>query len=223
MTANETYQLILYITAKNTSQGYVSPADFNRVINQAQKSYITFLLGSFQKYAPGRPIAPVEFGQNQVIRQRLTPAIYGYVLSVDVNGRSPYPGDYLQTDAMVSIYGYKRIRAVQQDSLYSYMNSSIDPVQDNPIYLIKDIGFQFYPENIGQANLSYVRNPPSIVYNYTLDGSGRPLYDPATSVSPIWDDLAMYDIIGRALSMVGVSLQAGAVLQYSQEIKNNGQ
>ena len=36
MTIDEIYQLILYSTAKNLSQGYVSPDDFNITINQAQ-------------------------------------------------------------------------------------------------------------------------------------------------------------------------------------------
>lgn len=223
MTAEETYKLILYIIAKNTSQGYFSPADFNRTINQAQLSYMTFLLGTFQKYAPGRPVAPVEFGQNQVIRQRLTPAIYGYILNIDGSGFAPYPGDYLQTDAMVSIYGNQRIRAVQQDSLYSYVNSKIDPVQNNPIYLIRNDGFEFYPAMLNQAKLSYIRNPPNIVYSFTPDSNGRPVYDPATSVDPIWDDLSMFEIISRALAMIGVSLQTPAVMQYAQNIKQEGQ
>ena len=73
---NDVYKIVLYAVGKNLQQGYVSPEDFNLVINQAQKSYTSYLLGSFQQYAPGRPEARVEFGQNSVIRQRLIPIIY---------------------------------------------------------------------------------------------------------------------------------------------------
>lgn len=223
MTIDEVYQLVLYATAKNASQGYVSPADFNLTINQASRSYASYLLGSFQQYMPGRPVARVEFGQNTIIRTRLAPIIYWYNLSVDVTGYSPYPGDYLQVDAMLTSTGLNRIRSVQQDSLYSYYNSVIDPVATNPIYLLQDNGFQFYPENITTAKLSYVRNPPDMVWGYTLDGNGIPIYNPATSVDPVWDDASLLDIIVRCLAIIGVNLQTNVLEQYAMTIKNQGQ
>jgi len=233
MSIDEVYQLVLYSTSKNLQQGYVSPQDFNLVINQAQKSYLSYLLGAFQQYQPGRPIARVQFGQNTIIRTRMAPIIYWQDLNVDPFGYAQYPADYLQVDAMFSIYGYNRIRAVQQDSLYSYYNSVIDPVASNPIYILEDTGFHFYPENIGQAKLSYVANPPDMVWAYTIDpGTGIPTYSanggpsviPTTgSVDPVWDDASILEIVVRALSIIGVNLQLNTVEQYSMVIKNQGQ
>ena len=223
MTINEVYQLVLYATAKNASQGYVSPADFNLTINQAQKSYVSYLLGSFQTYSPGHSVARVEFGQNTIVRTRLAPIIYWNTLTVDINGYAPYPGDYLQSDAMFTYSGYNRIRAVQQDSLYSYYNSVIDPVSSNPIYILETEGFRFFPPNLGAAKLSYVTNPPNMVWGYTLDGNGIPVYSSGTSVQPVWDDASILEIIVRALSIIGVNLQLNALEQYSMVIKNQGQ
>lgn len=222
MDVNDIYELMQYIIAKNM-QGYLSPDEFNLTINQAQQSYQSYLLGNFQTYTPGRPVAKVELGQNSVVRQRLSPSIYNYNLAVDSTGFSPYPGDYLQADAMWSIYGNNRIRYVQQDSLYSFYNSVIDPVATNPIYLIEDVGFRFYPVTTATAKLSYVRNAPNMVWGYTLDGNGNPVYDVASSTQPIWDDASMLEIIARALRMVGVNLQSAVVSQYAEEIKNQGQ
>lgn len=211
-----------FIVNKNQN-GYLTPADFNRTINQAQVSYASFLLGSLQKYSPGRPMAPVEFGQNQVVRQRLTPIIYVYTLGFDSAGFSPYPGDHMQPDAMWSLPYMGRVRSIQQDALYSVLNSKIDPVEDNPIYLIEDEGFRVYPNDLGTARLSYVRIPPQILWSYTLDVNGIPAYDPALSVDPVWDNVAMLEVIVRALSMVGINLQAAAVNQYASMIKETGQ
>jgi hypothetical protein len=227
MTVDEVYSLMKYIINKNM-QGFLKPVEFNRTINAAQAQYQSFLLGSFQTYSTGRPIAKVELGQNSVVRQRLSPTIYGYILNINPYGQSPYPDDYIQADAMWSIYGaaiysHKRIRNVQQNYLDAYYNSVIDPIASNPIYLITDTGFQFYPENQYTARLHYVRNAPDIVWGYTEDGNGRPIYNPATSVDPIWDNAAIFDIITRALIMVGVNLQAPAVMQYANEIKQTGQ
>lgn len=223
MSINEVYSLFLYICSKNKNQGYISPDDFNNNMNFAQISFQDWLLGEFQKYYANKAVATVELGQNSIIRQRLSPAIYGYNLNIDSNGFSPYPGDFYQVDSMWSIYGYQRIRYVQQNAIYLVANSVIDPIDENPCYMITDLGFQFFPSDIGQAKMSYVRQAPAMKWAYTLDGNGRPVYDPINSVDPIWSDLDLMDIISRALAYVGVNLQSAAVAQYATQIKNLGQ
>lgn len=222
MTVDEVYTLMQYIVSKNIQQGYLSPADFNKVINQAQKSYVAYMLGDVQRYAPKRPIPPTEYGNTLTARQRLSPIIKEDTVVVDNAGYSAYPTDYIQTDAMWTSTGFQRVRQVAQDKLWSYYNSVIDPVAQNPIYLLQDTGFQFYPENIGTAKLSYVSEPPLIEWAYTVV-SGRPVYDPALSIDPVWADVTMMDIISRALVMVGVNLQAPVLMQYANDLKNNGQ
>lgn len=225
MNSDQCYKIILYATAKNKQDGYVSPDDFNSVLMPiAQASYLDYLLGEYQKYQVGRPIAVVEFGQTEKIRQSIAPLIYGTVLNPNsTTGIAAYPPDFEQVDAMWSVYGFYNIRFIQQDRLDSYYHSSIDPVVTNPVYLVKHEGFQFYPEDIGMARMSYVRTPPSIVWGYVLDSNGLPVWNPLTSQDPVWSDYDMYNIIVRALQLVGVNLQLGIVIQYAQEIKNGGQ
>jgi hypothetical protein len=222
MTVNDMYLLVQY--AFNKSQnGVLTSEEFNRIANLAQNSYVSFLLGSLQQYQAGRPIARVELGQNSVVRQRLTPVIYGYTLNVDSTGFSPYPTDYVQTDSMWSIYGYSRIRFADQDKWFSTYNSVIDPVANNPIYKLRDTGFEFAPTTVGQAKMSYVRNPPPIYWGYVLDGNGRRVYSAINSVDPIWDDVSSLEIIVRILQLVSVNLQVRDVQDYAKEIKINGQ
>jgi hypothetical protein len=229
---NDVYKIVLYITGKNLQQGYVSPEDFNNTINIAQKSYVAYLLGNFQQYQPGRPVARVEFGQNAVLRQRLAPIIYESFLAIDGSGYSPYPsaaglvpsnGDYLQADAMWSAYGYERIREVQQHYFYSIYNSKIDPIGSWPVYMIRNNGFQFAPPSLGQARISYVIEPPDMVWGYTLDGNGVPVYNPATSVQPVWDIASILEIIVRALRIIGVNLDYNQVNNYANQIQFQGQ
>jgi len=230
MDVNEIYTLIQFIVNKN-QQGFVNPSQFNLSINQGQKSYASYLLGSFQSYTPGRPAAKVELGQNSVVRQRLAPIIVEDNLTIDTTGFSPYPDEYLQTDAMRTT-GFQRVRFVQQDSLYSYYNSTIDPVSSNPIYLIEESGFRFYPVSLGTAEISYVKNPPDMKWGYTLDANNRPVYNPTVynattnpsgSIQPVWDTASILDIISRALAIIGVNLQSQVVEQYALDIKRNGQ
>lgn len=223
MNVNDIYELCKFIVDKNQN-GYLKPVDFNRVINVGMRSWIAWILGDFQQYTPGRPIARVELGNNEIVRQRLTPCIYGYILNVHpIYGTSPYPGDYIQTDTMYSIYGVKRIRYADNDKLDAYYNSVIDPIATNPIYLIEDINFQFYPISVWKAKLRYVRDPSDIHWGFTENINGKAVYDPATSVDPIFDNMVIMEIIVRALRLVGINLQVAAVIQYADEIKTQGQ
>lgn len=222
-TVDDVYKIVLEATAKNKSQGYVSPDDFNNAINMAQKSYSSYLLGSFQNYRPGRPLSAVQFGENSVVRQRLSPTIYGYNLTIDSTGFSPYPGDYLNTDALWIIYGIERIRYASLEKFYGIYGSVIDPYQTNPFYLIEDVGFRFYPQSLGSARLSYVRNPPDMIWGYVDDANGLPVYSAARSTQPVWDDASILEIIVRALAIIGVNLQLGVVIQYAEMIKKEGQ
>lgn len=222
MSIDDVYRLIQYVISKNQS-GYLTPEEFQDVVNMAQRNYISYLLGSFQRYSPGRAVANVELGQNMTVRQRLTPVIYGINMVVGATGTVTYPGDFLQVDAMWSIYGYSRVRAVQQDSWYQYYNSVIDPVATNPIYMVTDTGMQFAPESIGDVKMSYVRNPPNMVWGNTANIYGIPVYDPSTSVQPVWGDLEIFEIICRCLSMIGINLQASQISAYAEQIKREGQ
>jgi hypothetical protein len=151
---------------KNLQNGYVAPDDFYTAINQAQRSYLDYIMGEYQKYQIRRPISVVEIGQNQRIRTSIAPLIYGTFLNISNQGIANYPNDYEYVDAMWTQYGYYNIRFIQQDRQDSYYHSTIDPVVVNPVYLIQHEGFHFFPEDTGVARMSYVRTPPSIVWGY---------------------------------------------------------
>jgi hypothetical protein len=224
MDVNVCFKIILYAVAKNNSQGYVSPEDFNTVLMPtAQASYLDYLLGEYQQYRANRPIAVVEVGNNEKIRNSISPLIYNINLTPNTTtGIAAFPSDYEAVDAMWNIYGFYNIRFINQPRLASVWGSSIDPIASNPVYILKNEGFQFYPENIGLARLSYVRTPPSIVWGYVLDSNGLPVYNAATSQQPIWSDYDMLNIIVRALRLVGVNLDLATVSAYAQEIKQTG-
>jgi len=214
-----------YAVAKNTAQGFLSSSDFETCINQAQVSYVDYLLGQYQKYQVRRPIPIVAFGENERVRTSLAPLIYETIIPINsTTGIGTFPYGFIQVDAMWGQYGYYNIRFTEQDRLASNYHSVIDPVQTNPVYLIRHEGFQFFPPTLGNVRMSYVSNPPSMRWGYTNNPvTGIPEYNAITSSQPVWDDVDMLNIIVRALSIVGVNLQLGVVLQYSNDIKNTGQ
>lgn len=231
MNVNDMYRICQFAVNK-AQNGYLTPSEFNLIINQAQVSYQDYLLGEFQQYQYGRPQARVNYSQNENIRQRLSPLLAEATLTINgTTGQSPYPADYVQTDAVITS-AFNRVRYVQQDSLYSYYNSQIDPIATNPIYLLEPTGFQFYPVTLGTAILTYVKDAPEIVWAYTTV-SGRPVYaatqtgvgvTPTTgTVQPVWDNVDLLEIIARALKLIGLNLQDGQVQQYANQVTQQGQ
>lgn len=227
MNSNVCYQIMQFAVGKNIQQGYLSPQDFYTSINTAQQQYLDYLLGEYQRYQIKRPIAVVEFGQNERIRDSISPLIYNVILPINsTTGIASRPSDYEYMDAMWGVYGNYNIRFTQQDRLDSYIHSDIDPVASNPVYLIRHEGFQFFPDRPygeNQAKMSYIRTPPSIVWGYNLDSNGIPAWNPATSQDPVWSDSDMYQIIVRALLLVGVNLNYSQVMGYADQVKQGGQ
>lgn len=221
------YVIMQYCVGKNQSQGYLSPEDFFQSVNSAQQQYLDYLLGEYQKYQIRRPIAVVEFGQNERIRDTISPLIYSAILPISsTTGIASRPSDYEYVDAMWSVYGNYNIKFTQQDRLDDYVHSEIDPVVTNPVYLIQHEGFRFFPDRPygeNQAKMSYVRTPPSIVWGNVPDSNGIPVWNPSTSQNPVWSDTDCFQIIVRALLLVGVNLNYNSVVSYSNDIKQTGQ
>ena len=220
MNVNDMYRICQFAVNK-AQNGYLTPAEFNLTINQAQVSYQDYLLGEFQQYQYGRSQARINYSQNENIRQRLSPLITSATLTINGSGEAAYPADYVQADTIITT-AFNRVRFAQQDTLYSYYNSQIDPIATNPIYLLEPAGFQFYPVTLGSAILTYIKDAPEIVWAYTTV-SGRPVYSSGTSVQPVWDNVDLLEIIARALKLIGLNLQDGQVQQYANQVTQTGQ
>lgn len=223
MTVDFIFKLVKYICNQN-QRGDISSSRFNIIIPQAQASFTSYLIGEYSKYQPGRAVPPVALGVTKRIRQTLAPLIEKPLQLIvnGVTGIAPYPADFVYVDAMYTS-DKKRIRYVEQNELVSYLEDEIDPVESNPIYLIQKEGFQFYPITIINPLISFIKNPPNIVWAFSLDSNQREVYDPSNSVDPIWEDVDCLEIITRALRMIGVNMQANEVSQYANEIKTIGQ
>ena len=228
MTADTAYQLINYLS-NQFQRGNVSPQRFNLIINQASTSFLNYLLGQFQTYNYGKPESRVQFGVNETARQRLSPLINPLSpLTIDATGLAPYPTGFEQVDAMFSTT-MDRIRFFPQHRLYSYLNDPIDPINTNPGYVLESGGFRFYPNTTYNGNqlpgalLSYVQTPAPIFWNSQPDANGRPVYVSAGSTGMPWYDVDNFEVVVRALKMVGVNLSVNELLQYGDSIIKTGQ
>ena len=122
-----------------------------------------------------------------------------------------------------------RVRYVPQHKLFSYLNSQIDPIVTNPIFLIQNNGFQFYPNTnysgvtVPNVTLSYVGTPPAILWAFTNTAHNQIVYDSGLSIAPVWYDVDMLEIITRAAKMLGLNLELPQINQYATQIQTQGQ
>lgn len=224
LTVNEMYLIEQDILNKNQN-GYFDPEQFDRINNQAQFDYLDAVLGDVRKYVTGRPIPAAAWGMTARVRESLTPFITTPV-SIAVGagtGIALNPSDYEMWDAMFWGPTRKRVKFIQQGRLASHVNSTINPVATNPVFLSVDTGFLVYPFDIGNVELSYIRTPGPIHWGYTEDPDGIPIYDPGTSTNPEWQRFDCMQIIARAMDIMAAELQAANVKQYASEIKTVGQ
>jgi hypothetical protein len=222
MDVNTAFELTKFICKKNQS-GAPSPAEFNRVLTSACRSYQAFLLGQEEQFSPGRPIPRVGLGMGETLRMSLQPLLVAPTDLTIASGVGTLPEDCAAIEAVYKSDGYTKIRYAEPDRLQGYVESVIDPIGENPCYVLNASGLQFYPTNLSAAKLAYVRVHPEVVWAYEADTNGRPTYTATGSAHPLFGDTDMLQVIARALRMIGVSLQNASVAQYAQEIKGAGQ
>lgn len=116
---------------------------------------------------------------------------------------------------------HKPLRIKSEDELAGCLDSQIRPVTaKNPIavltvddILIKPI-LQFYPQAPLAGEVYYLRTPEPPKYAYTQPGR-VPIYDDANSVQLRWTGRDAGKIAIKALEYLGVSVEAGDIVQYA--------
>jgi hypothetical protein len=219
MTIDQVYKFIDFTIKKSNAGGYLTPEEFNLIINRAQIQYFNKLYGNQNDYRYDRPVPKISYAVTEKISNSLSPFLSdSTALVIDGNGQVNIPNDLFQTVSLthtISGIDYE-ITRVEQDRVANNLTSEYDaPDTEYPIYSQLRTKFQFYPKNLATANLYYLRKPTDMVWAYTTV-SQRPVYDAANSVQPLWKSMDMNEIIYIALSYVGVNLKDGEVSQFAQ-------
>ena len=219
MTIDQVYKFIDFTIKKSNAGGYLTPDEFNLIINRAQIQYFNKLYGNQNDYRYDRPVPKIAYAITEKISNSLSVFLSdSTTLTIDANGQVNIPNDLFQTVSItktISGIDYE-ITRVEQDRVANNLTSAYDaPDTKFPIYTQLRTKFQFYPKNLASANLYYLKQPTDMLWAYTIV-SNRPQYDAANSVQPLWKDMDMNEIIYIALSYVGINLKDGEVSQFAQ-------
>ena len=125
--------------------------------------------------------------------------------------------------AMYTANNY-RVYRLEENRFAERIQDSIDPIDEaNAFYVEQSTNWRIYPSTLSSLALKYLSVPADVIWNYTTDGSGRPVYSPTGSVDPLWYNNDIDEIIARAAKIVGVSLKEPVLTQFGEQVIAKGE
>lgn len=223
MTVDYAYQFIQFVARKNQA-AQITPKEVQFALASGQKNYYEYLLGLVQQFQPGRPVPTVALGMNSKISTDLSPFKFEDVTIAVVTNKAPLPSKFRYLSLMLDQNG-KQMQWMSDNKLPGRLASVIDPISETGkgFYNESNGAWRVYPDGtITSIKVNYYVKPDDIVWAYTFDANGRPVYNPIGSVDPQFNDEAMTDVLARALEILGWSFQSENLVEYGQEVKKNG-
>jgi hypothetical protein len=221
MNVNDVYRIMRFIARKNQLES-LSPSEFQDAFNTAQRNYYDFLVGRIEQYRYDKAVPRVGIAMTDNVMSRLTPFQMSATPAV-TSGSANKPADFNKLLSMLTASN-NRIQRVEENRLAERLNDSIDPASEtNAFYVEKPSAWSIYPSTIASIKVNYLKVPNNVVWGYTLDGSGRPVYSAGTSTDPVWYDNDIDEIIARACKILGISIKENALVSYGQSVINTGE
>jgi hypothetical protein len=221
MTVDDCYRQLRFIIRKN-KLGSLNPQDFQDAFNAAQRNYYDFLVGRIEQYRYDSPKPRVGLSMTDNVVSRLMPFEKSSSATIS-SGLAAKPSDFNKLLAMYTSNNY-RVYRIEEDRFAERIQDSIDPIDEsNAFFVEQGNSFRVYPTTLTSVTMKYLSVPVNVVWGYTLDGSGRPVYNSSTSVQPLWYDNDIDEILGRAAKIIGVSIKEPVLQQFGQSVINTGE
>jgi len=217
-----------FLVRKNNSQ-YLSPDQFNLIINRASRTVFVKRTGNPHDYQAGAPIPRMGFQITQKITEDLKAFQENANLPLSAQGRVTYPSNLAYTIPGIFYktekHGkeiYVQVEIIDKDKEgYRLSSSIVYPTRLRPIALFESTYLQVYPVGISNIKFPYLRYPKDAVWAYTVVNN-RPVFDPANSVDLEWEDMVVNDVIMQALKSIGISIKDADVMNFAQSESMQG-
>jgi len=222
LTIDYLYKFCLNLIKKNQA-GSITAIEFGFQWNGAQSAYMSDLLGRFQARGNGKEGSNTGLIQNETIMTKLTPFTISFALPI-ASGIGVKPADFLYTLALR--INNAPVFQVNKDAIWAMIDDVIDPpsvAEDCYYYTEYGNNYKFYPDTVTQADMDYIQSPPDVLWAFTLDGSGRQVYDPGASVQSKWDSISNREITERMLKTIGVSFKDQDFAGFGQSVQLTGE
>lgn len=164
MTIDEVYKTVTYLVDKYQGT-YLSPEDFNNIINMAQTQYLESLVDGTGNINSNNKNSPQGIISNNSISDRLSKFYTETTLTVSSSLAAKPATMNIATSLRTS--ADRPIKKVFDDNLANHLSNPIDaPTTADPIYMEFGDNFKFYPSTVASPILGYIRNPNKMLWAY---------------------------------------------------------
>ena len=231
---NTVYERVQNLANKFQVGAYLNPTEFNNYANMAN---IGLLSIDYEQY-----------NQTQKMTDRMKDFIVSRQMMIDGYGKADYPTNYIY---FVSLKTYKReeylalrrscdgrqptqkeYAALPQIPIKLTDNDKINNLYYSEIYSPDYVApratmygdyIQFYPTNLGVCVLDYFKKPVTVVWGYTDDIYGLPVYNPTTSVNFEWSENVANALVMEICKYAGVEIRDIDLAKAATELESTGQ
>lgn len=231
---NTVYQRVQQLMNKSQVGGYLSPTEFNNYANMANLGLLNVEYDQFQK--------------TQKITDRLSSFIDKKQSYANNKGEMAYPSDYfyfvaLRTydrdsymvlvkecgDIQPTINDYRKlpqvaIKTLDNDKLGIRNQSALyRPNYNFPIAIFYTDYIQILPIDLGVTVIDYIKKPVTVVWNYTNDAYGLPVYTSTGSVNFEWDANVENALVMEICKYAGIEIRELEITKVTNELESQGQ
>jgi len=125
----------------------------------------------------------------------------------------------ITTNVIQKTTGVKPVDDFELNKLLS--SSIVAPTKEYPILAFFENGIQYYPIDLGSAELTYLHRPTKPNWASTMVNN-RPVYNAAASTDFEWPEQVFNEIAIRILAFVGINLREAELAQYSEGKRQTG-
>lgn len=232
---DELKQFLDYITNKEQSGNTMTPDQYNMLLRRGMEDQYSWLYGLYQSYIEGNPYPKVAYEQTQLVKDFLRIFKVTTPISVDAQGKMIIPDNYNHYTNIDFLYrknnlttkkvDTKRIgvEIIDDDKFTSRINHPIKVVRKDRLIIgnFHNTYVQYYPIDIGSVEFTYLRNPVSPLWAYTIVND-VPIYDSANSVQIELPLMLTNQLARIILSYIGINLREEKVVSYAETIKTKG-
>ncbi len=197
----EIHDQVNLLTAKGRT-GYHSPEQIDLAIYKASKE-------KFNEYYK-------IYEQDNQLSDSMDVFLSDPISLTLTSGKYTLPVDFVhEVGEITSGTTGRTVKRLTHSQLAYRRNSSlVPPSADYPICTFYKTYIQFYPTDITNVKMVYLKKPVAPKYAYTIV-SGRPVYDDANSIDVEWNDVDIGKIATKALVILGINLDDPLLVQYA--------
>ena len=176
LTNGDLYNLIQFISNKQSLSGYIPINSFNLELQAKNIILLREKLGLTDDYGMGQWISRQQKGQSTLLDDQTNKFKKESTLNF-TSGEANLPSDYFRYDYVLVDGALDGVDILFGAELGRVINNAIDaPTTQFPYATFVENKLRIYPNTIGSATLGYYRVPTTPVFDYYVNNIGEIVY-----------------------------------------------